>query len=221
MSTGFGAKSAVSAAIVLLPTCIFGVLGKPTEMGLGIVAGAIAAAFLNLDRIERFKGAGFEAEMKKVVAEAYATIENLKDLAKPLILSTLNILTFSGRWGGMDPYQKHELAENLERIAKSLSLQDNDFESAMEVFHRYHTWDHYTQFIDAVSKEKDIDDSAKDRLAALRNYESTDYPSKELIDWTLGRAAETVSPETKEILEDYLYYLKERRLRRKASLPTR
>ncbi|MGE5588603.1 MAG: hypothetical protein ACM3ZO_10400 [Clostridia bacterium] len=188
-------------------------------MGLAIVAGAIAAAFLNLDRIEHFKGAGFEAEMKRVVEKAYATIENLKDLARPLILSTLDILTSSGRWGGMDLHQKHELAKGLERVARSLTLHDKDLESARETFYRYHVWDHYTEFTNAVSKEKDVDDSVKNRLAALRNYESLDYPSKELIVRTLGYAAEAVSPETKETLADYLYYLKERHLRRNASLP--
>lgn len=219
VTTGSSPKSLISAIIVLLPACAFGLLRMPTEMGLVIVAGAIAAAFLNLDRIERFRfrGAGFEAEMKRVVEEAYATIENLKALAKPLVLSTLNILTFSGRWGGMDPHQKHELAEELERVAKSLSLHDKDLESAKEMFYRYHVWDHYTEFIDAISKEND--DSVKNRLAALRYHESADYPSEELIIRTLGHAAEAVSPETKETLEDYLYYLKERRLRRNASLP--
>lgn len=221
VTTGSSPKSLISAIIVLLPACAFGLLRMPTEMGLAIVAGAIAAAFLNLDRIERFRfrGAGFKAEMKRVVEEAYATIESLKALAKPLVLSTLNILTFSGRWGGMDLHQTHELAEGLERVAKSLSLHDKDLESAKEMFYRYHVWDHYTEFIDAISKEEDTDDSVKDRLAALRNYESTDYPSEELIVRMLGHAAESVSPETKETLADYLYYLKERRLRRNASLP--
>lgn len=35
-------------------------------MGLAILAGAIGLAFSNLDKISRFKGAGFEAEMNMV-----------------------------------------------------------------------------------------------------------------------------------------------------------
>ncbi|TXS92922.1 hypothetical protein FV139_13255 [Parahaliea maris] len=41
-------------------------------MGLAILAGAIGLAFSNLDKISRFKGAGFEAEMKMV----HTIIEN-------------------------------------------------------------------------------------------------------------------------------------------------
>ncbi|KAA1164450.1 hypothetical protein [Pseudoalteromonas fuliginea] len=37
-----------------------------TEMGLAILAGALGLAFSNLDKISKFKGAGFEAEMNMV-----------------------------------------------------------------------------------------------------------------------------------------------------------
>ncbi|WP_051822357.1 hypothetical protein [Desulfonatronum thiodismutans] len=60
-----------SAFIVLLAGSIaFGLLGKPTEMGLCILAAAIALAFSNIEKIKRFKGAGFEAEMLEKQVEA-------------------------------------------------------------------------------------------------------------------------------------------------------
>ncbi len=48
-----------------LASFYFGYMGKPAEMGLAIVAGAIALAFANIDKIRKFKGAGFEAEMRE------------------------------------------------------------------------------------------------------------------------------------------------------------
>lgn len=53
--------------ILLVGTMAFGFLGKPTEMGLAIVASAIALAFSDIERFKRFKGAGFEAELKEQV----------------------------------------------------------------------------------------------------------------------------------------------------------
>jgi hypothetical protein len=50
---------------ILVASSFFGYIGKPTEMGLAILAGAIALAFANIDKIRRFKGAGFEAEMRE------------------------------------------------------------------------------------------------------------------------------------------------------------
>ena len=42
---------------------IYGFMEKPAEMGLAILAGALGLAFSNIDKISKFKGAGFEAEM--------------------------------------------------------------------------------------------------------------------------------------------------------------
>jgi len=41
-------------------------MAMPTEMGLAILAGALGLAFVNIDKISKFKGAGFEAEMRLV-----------------------------------------------------------------------------------------------------------------------------------------------------------
>lgn len=53
--------------ILLAGTMVFGFLGKPTEMGLAIVASAIALVFSDIERFKRFKGAGFEAELREQV----------------------------------------------------------------------------------------------------------------------------------------------------------
>lgn len=61
----------ISAFILLLAgTFAFGLLGKTAEMGLCILAASIGLAFSNIEKMKRFKGAGFEAEMleKKVDA---------------------------------------------------------------------------------------------------------------------------------------------------------
>ncbi|WP_165857212.1 ArsR family transcriptional regulator [Marinobacter sp. JSM 1782161] len=55
----------IASFIVLLGApVILGTLGKPAEAGVCVVAGALGLAFANLDRLKRFKGGGFEAEMK-------------------------------------------------------------------------------------------------------------------------------------------------------------
>ncbi len=49
----------LSFAFVLGSSFYFGYRGQPVEMGLVIVAGSIVLAFLYIDKIQRFKGAGF------------------------------------------------------------------------------------------------------------------------------------------------------------------
>ncbi len=54
-------------AVLLAGSLVFGFLGKTAEMTLAIVAGAMGLAFTNIDKIARFKGAGFEAEMREKI----------------------------------------------------------------------------------------------------------------------------------------------------------
>ena len=68
-------------AITLALAVMFGLKEQSTEMGLIIVAGAIFLAFLHIDKIQKFKGAGFEAEMKQAVKEANATVKQLREVA--------------------------------------------------------------------------------------------------------------------------------------------
>lgn len=90
-----------SYVVLLLGSLTLGLLGKPKEMGLVIIAGAIGLSFANLSKIKRFKGAGFEAEtweqMKAVIEketesptiksekfEAFIADENARKVIKAL-----------------------------------------------------------------------------------------------------------------------------------------
>ena len=53
----------IAFAFILGGSFLFGCLARPTEMALAIVAGSIALAFSHIDKIQEFKGAGFEAKM--------------------------------------------------------------------------------------------------------------------------------------------------------------
>jgi hypothetical protein len=55
----------VSASVLLGVSSVLAFFGKPTEMGLSILAGALGLAFANISKLKKFKGAGFEAEMQE------------------------------------------------------------------------------------------------------------------------------------------------------------
>ncbi len=56
-----------SAGVLLVVSSVLAFLGKPTEMGFAILAGALGLAFANINKIRKFKGAGFEAEMHEQI----------------------------------------------------------------------------------------------------------------------------------------------------------
>ena len=212
-------KTIITLTLILGPPMAFGILEKPMEMRIAVVVGAIAAAFFNIDKFKRFKGAGFEAELKEAVDKAYATLDSLKELAKPLILATTDILTSAGRWGGMDAHQKHVFMKDLEQTARSLSLRDKELEDAKEKFYRFHTWDHLNHFIRKASEAKNIDNATRQRLSARINYHSHDFPTKKELFDILGSRADDLSENVAEALNDYLYYVENKMLRRPETLP--
>lgn len=79
----------IVAYIVLLGGSLaLGFLGRPTEMGLAIVAAAVALAFSDLDKFRRIKGAGFEAELREKVetiieTETEPQPSDMRHLLKP------------------------------------------------------------------------------------------------------------------------------------------
>lgn len=113
----------VGASLLMLTLAmILGVLGKPTEMGLIVVAGAISIAFLNIDRIQRFKGAGFEAEMRQAVEQAHATVEQLRTLAATSAESTLTILMAGNFFDGATLSTRLDLHDCLIRSLKEIGV---------------------------------------------------------------------------------------------------
>lgn len=69
----------VAFAILLVGTMVLAFLGKPAEMGLAIVAAAMALVFSDIERFKKIKGAGFEAELvEKVEAIIEKATEPLK-----------------------------------------------------------------------------------------------------------------------------------------------
>lgn len=64
-----------SLLVILLFTVIFGFLGKTTEIGLAIIAGAISFGLLNLSQIASLKGAGLEIITRERKEQIDAVLE--------------------------------------------------------------------------------------------------------------------------------------------------
>jgi hypothetical protein len=104
-------------AMVFIPV-LLGIFRTPKEMGIAVGAIFLALCFANIDKIVRFKGAGFEAEMRTAVNKAYAAIEQLKDLGVSLSSPIVDELAVSGRMLQYIPL-KYKL-ERVQKIAETL-----------------------------------------------------------------------------------------------------
>jgi len=88
----------IGFGLLVVSIFLFGLKGMVAEMGIAVAASAVFLAFANLDKFSKFKGAGFEAELRSVVNEANATVEHLKSVATPLLVTSVDLMTKDGRW---------------------------------------------------------------------------------------------------------------------------
>ncbi|MCC2971069.1 hypothetical protein [Massilia sp. IC2-476] len=162
------------ALLVILPT-VFGFLEKPTEMGVIIVACSLALCFANLNKIQSFKGAGFEAQMREAVQEAYATLDRLQEMVRPVARATIANVAYSGRWDSMDRETEHELMAELTNLVTALDLQDDSGIAKMRAdFYSLHANDHLRFLIAVMERAHIKNDSVKQRLTSLLKGRLTD-----------------------------------------------
>ncbi len=81
--------------LVIVPTA-FGLFRMPAEMGIATAAISLALAFRNLDKFEKFKAPGFEAELRTAVEKTYAALEELKDLSLAVAAPIVDTLAITG-----------------------------------------------------------------------------------------------------------------------------
>jgi hypothetical protein len=143
------------------------------------LTGAICLAFANIDKIQRFKGAGFEAEMKNVVKEAYATIEMLKKIGKPIIINSINNLTWAGRIGAyesIDLLNKIKIIKDLENISKEINVFDNELEDYIKQFYLLHGRD-FLRTIDNTLRDSQEYRSNKETIGKFIENRDTELPN--------------------------------------------
>lgn len=196
----------------------FGLLSKPAEMGIFVVACAICLAFENIDKIQSFKGAGFEAEMRKAVQDAYATTEALRALAKPLIRSTVDNLTHGSRWGGISAANRHESLTNLQKLVVSLEIDDPAIGVALEKFRIFTGVDHIA-YIDQMMQAEGIKNpEASKAIRDLMKFDVTTLPEVALVEAGLTTLAEEERQRIDPFVKDYGYYREHGKLRRPESM---
>jgi hypothetical protein len=127
-------KAMVAIVLVMGPSCYFGIKGNNVAMGLAILAGSIAATFLNLDKFKYFKGGAFEAHL-------HTKIQNMEELMKPFLLFSFHQLTHSGRMGsGRD--KLNDLFENICMMTKNFGLSyDQEIQAVRKEYLLYQASD--------------------------------------------------------------------------------
>ncbi len=203
----------ISFFFLLGGAAFFGYLDKLGAMSLSVVAGAIGMAFANLDKFSRIKGAGFEAELKKAVDEAYATTASVKDLSAQLTSSILEIIAGEGRWGGMGLKRKLQLRDGIDAALAKIGLKKNEIAETHKLFDQYLLWDHGQAIIDLMKNSGKANNKLRERTNKLTNYSELAVAAPEDFE-AVQKEFEIDNPEIDERISDLKYFLVNKKLRR-------
>ena len=201
-----------------------GILGKATEMGLIVAAGAISIAFLNIDRIQRFKGAGFEAEMKQAVEQAHATVEQLRTLAAASAESTLTTLMAGNFMGGITLSTRLDLHDRLIKSLEEIGVQTAQIEEAERMWKKgvgavYHRGIHH--YLEGRTQKNHINSNADPAVLEaakqfqdLLKFEKWEAPSSIAMK-SFIQGKNLMSPELAELISDYSHFEQCGKIRRR------
>lgn len=203
---------------------MFGLLGKPTEMGLIIAAGAIAISFLNIDRIQRFKGAGFEAEMRQAVDHVHATVKQLRVLAAASAESTLTSLMAENFFDGSTLETRLDLHDRLIHSLEEIGVPSEKIADAEKrwckgvgvIYHRgiRHFLEGRTQKHHLNSKADPTVLKASNDFQDLLNFKTWQAPSSQAMRDFIS-ARNVMNEQVHQLLEDYAHFERTNQIRRR------
>ena len=203
----------ISFFFLLGASALFGYFDKLGAMSLSVVAGAIGMAFANLDKFSKIKGAGFEAELRKAVVEAYATTSSVKYLSAELAGSILGVIAGEGRWGGMGLKRKLQLREEIDTALVKIGLNEKEIAESHKLFDQYLLWDHGRAIIDLMQKSDTADNKLRESLNKLTDYKYLSVASPVEFE-NIRKQSKMKNPEIVEKISDLEYFMANKKLRR-------
>lgn len=204
----------IAFLFTLISTAFFGYTGKVVEMGIAASVGAIAMAFVNIDKIKRFKGAGFEAETKEVIQEATVTIASLRKLATQIVEPTLTIIGREGQpFQNISNSEKFEIKKKLVETLKELHANEDKIEKVTAKFDDSFIIEHGRKILALITPSVKIDKSTKEEIKTLLSTENLNTINPQKIRNFLT-ARDLLTKEIDEAIEDYEYFVKNKKFRR-------
>jgi hypothetical protein len=217
-------RSIISVCLIIVPALVFGAMGKSVEMGLAIVAGFSGAVIINIDKIEWFKAWKIEAKMRKttqnaerVVAEATATVESLRNVATPLIVSTLSDIASQGLiHHKMKIEEMEEVVHSLEHVVEDLHLDESKFSVLFDQYRSRRYLDHRTNLLKALQLDitTALFEGCNELYGNLSKLDADGVKSKKKIQDITTPYLDKIGENTKRALDDYFYYLDFHKIRR-------
>ncbi len=175
-----------------------------------VVGGLACAILIRLPDLVELGVGPLKAKLEREVAEAAATVNQLKALGAVFGQAILAVLAGEGRWGGMGYGAKSALKEEVDAELRKLGLNDDQ----MRIAHR--TWNQYLLFDHGFRIRQKIPNAA---LLISPNINALLGPNLRVAsaeDWRreLSRA-NLLTPDIDEAIQDLEHFVRTGAIRRR------
>jgi hypothetical protein len=182
---------------------------NPQNSTIIVIAGFGCLLLANIDSIKLFKAGatGVEAQMRDLVVEAEGKIEHLRELATLMAEMTLSLMKRAHRWKGYEYHEEKIITKRIEDLLNNLKVDEEERNLIFKEFHQWEILDYAFWALGNALKPQDIKRDQQREFDELKDRGIHNPASPDQIESFYSKAG-LLTPERKEILEDYRYYLK-------------
>jgi hypothetical protein len=199
---------------LILDVGVFGILGRSKEMSIGGGLLVLGLVFTRFEIFDSFKGFGLEAKMRekidqaeKVVSDAYASMEQTRELAKALAKNAFTVIARVGLYAPLTTPERVAAVEELRDGLRVVGISENEIDSLATEADFVLRWRHAIRLESLAAPPQAVAE-----IGALRDYSTK----------RLASAAEHMdvvkkygmTGEAFEAAQDFLHFEREGKLRR-------
>ncbi len=198
--------------IIVVISTIIAWFNKTSVAWIFMISSFGALLLANLDKLKKFKLWGLEAELKDMISEANATIEQLKILAKAIAKPTIGLIAADMMPNIPFPLLfKHNMVSEINKALNILGLTKSGIVEASSIYYMLMLYLHGVMITkDIKTIEPDIlmklhlriNDDGNYQLATPKEYES------------FLKERDLLNEERKELIEDLQYFISHQEFRR-------
>lgn len=208
-------RAFISVCLIMVPAIGFGIAGMRGVMALAIVAGGLAAAFVNFDQISKIRALSFGLErVERATKNAEEATEELRRVARPLFLASMANLAWGNRFDGIPIRQQHEIVREIEAAAPVLHMQnDPELQDLVNDFYGLQQFDRLNRLRHYVERNKDREEASRQSISGRIDQLNRNHSSPATEGQIRGAfGGEPLLPTEERLLDYYLYYVQNRAL---------
>lgn len=176
-----------------------------------IIGVFLALFFVNIERFEWIKLTFLEAKLQKTIKEAYAVLDDLKELGLSISEPMIANLAVSGRMLQYITLEyKLESVEKISKTLRKLGANDEEINEVCESIHQRVEADHCRVLLYNL---KTNDEKGEELFKDFQNWKFSQWDKDKILDFAKENKLE-FSEDAHERLEDLEYFLKTKKLRR-------